>query len=736
MPRRLTLRPRNLDPLDPTLGPGPTTSGNSALGGRTRPGAGADGAGGNDTSSRFGDRFPGRPDRSGPGPGPPGGGSPPRTGRPPTPPRQTPQDFPEIWWSGDRAPLAIIYGRARVRCFPVTMAQDGDKLVFLYIIGLGPISEIEDVYINSQEFDGAAEEFDGWTINEYLGTDSQTADPLLSAAITGSPGYTDALDGSDSTTGLGSAYLAISAPVGSVSGVPFVEVIAQGREITDPRTSPATVAYSTNPALILADIIRSDVYGWGRSVDDTSLGEAADACDETVGGEKRRELGLVLYEPREALSVVQEIAEYAAVIMDREGDTIRLVPDRPRAVDHHLNDKDHIISSRYTRKRATDVPEVVEVAWYDVDAGREKEIRQPNDDAATAIIRARLTGIPSYAQAKREAIERYNRERLEDLSGEIVIAGRGLGIQVGDVVAITDRTIAITDKPFRVLSVRIQQPGVFRLGLSEYQAGVYSDDVTAEPDSEDTGLPGVFAAPPRPGSIESNNGIQTVTAELEGDTKQQTVTVAAGLEAPDFPVDFVGIGYRYNIPSRRYQVEAYDPSSSPARFVSRTIMEGVLYYGTLTSSGNVPVWLIDGVPVDDFVAHELRIREIGRDGRLSAERVVQCDILSDNRPQSKYFRVFDDDMSIAVSGGDLIVDWGSGVPFGGENFSLDLVRVSPSFNDFGTVIEDMALSATNVNLGTSYFSGTGSHEFFAALYLVDRYSRRVVIGQVLETVTV
>ena len=712
MPRRLTLRPRELGPIDPTLGPGPTTQGNPALGGRVRPGAGPDGAGGNNTSSRFGDRFPGRPDRSGPGPAPPGGGAPPRTGRPPTPPRQTPQDFPEIWWSGDRAPLAIIYGRARVRCFPVTMVQDGDKLVFLYIIGLGPITAVDDVYINSQEFDSAAEEFDGWTINEYLGTGSQTADPLLSAAITGSPGYTDALDGSDSTTGLGSAYLAISAPVGSVSGVPFVEVIAQGRAVTDPRTSPQTVAYSTNPSLILADIIESDLYGWGRDVNESSLADAANANDETVGGAKRRELGLVLYEPREALSVVQEIAEYAAVIMDREGDRIRFVPDRPRAVDLALNDKDHIISSRYTRKRATDVPEAVEVAWYDVEAGREKEVRAPNDDAATAIIRARLTGIPTYAQAKREAIERYNRERLEDLSGEIVIAGRGLVVQVGDVVSITDRTIAVTDKPFRVLSVRIQQPGVFRIGLVEYQPGVYSDDVTAEPESEDTGLPGVFTPQSAPVLAGGGENVSIVRTDNDGDPQvfEYFIPVARSDDDP-------GPGV--------FSVQVFRASDDV--LVSHTILEGEPREANFTGGPPTPekYWNIRA-PTKSFEQHKAVVRRVYNNGLYSSPLLITSTTF-DNRAVSRFAGFFNGSISGSRSGDDLTVTWGSGMPYGFQTVQLYVQRISPSAADPAGTVNNISLSATESTLSSAFVSGA-EHTFIVNLLVQDQYGREVNIG--------
>jgi len=410
-------------------------------------------------------------------------------------PRQTPQDFPELVWGGERAPLAIVYGRTRVKAFPWVFEQDGSDLVIGYVFALGEIQEVENVYVNSVEFDDTSANFDGWTVNTYTGTDSQTADGLLSSAITG---YTDALDGSGTFSGEGIAYLVISAPATSINGLPSVEALVKGRKVNDYRGSPTTTAYSDNPALCLADLVASDVYGWGKTLDTDSVNDAADACDDAVDGVARRKLGYALYDPRPTTQVVQELADLAGVILDRSGDTVRFVPDRLRSTDVTLDDKTQIISSRYERRRTSAIPDAVEVSWYDADTGREKSVRHPRTQTNN-LLRVRLAGIPNYSQALREAEERYDRARLEDLTADVVVAGVGSRIQIGDVVAVTDRTIDIEEKQFRVNEVQIQSPGVHRLALTEYQGAVYNDDFGTEDVAADTGFSdGNFDAPGTP----------------------------------------------------------------------------------------------------------------------------------------------------------------------------------------------------------------------------------------------
>ena len=88
-------------------------------------------------------------------------------------------------------------------------------------------------------------------------------------------GYTDKLRGI--------AYLVIAVPRTELRGIPKVDARVQGLKVSDPRTSPPTVAYSDNPALCLADFITDTDYGMGLTLDTTTVDAVADSNDGSIG---------------------------------------------------------------------------------------------------------------------------------------------------------------------------------------------------------------------------------------------------------------------------------------------------------------------------------------------------------------------------------------------------------------------------------------------------------------------
>lgn len=70
-------------------------------------------------------------------------------------------------------------------------------------------------------------------------------------------------------------------------GIPQVSFIMRGKaDISDPRTSPPTVGYTTNPALVIGDYLNNSIWGfnaeWGSEIDIPQLIAAANICDEQV----------------------------------------------------------------------------------------------------------------------------------------------------------------------------------------------------------------------------------------------------------------------------------------------------------------------------------------------------------------------------------------------------------------------------------------------------------------------
>src|SRR5690606_24331090 len=120
------------------------------------------------------------------------------------------------------------------------------------------------------------------TMTHYDGTDSQTVDSTLSAAIAG---FADAYTGW--------AYTVFVVPTGTITGFPQtarIEAVVRGRLVFDPRDD--STAYSQNPALCMADFIQSADYGPGLVA--SGVDDCADYCDETISSTARCEIGIAI----------------------------------------------------------------------------------------------------------------------------------------------------------------------------------------------------------------------------------------------------------------------------------------------------------------------------------------------------------------------------------------------------------------------------------------------------------
>ena len=328
------------------------------------------------------------------------------------------------------------------------------------------------------------------TINQYLGTQSQTADPLLVAAITD---YTDTL--------AGLAYIVLQMPAGVMDSWPQVVCEIRGLKVYNPKT--ATTVYSENPALCLGDLIRSSEYGRGTAVDNTALEAAQDACDELVGGEVRRRLCMSLDSAQMVDEWVDILRAYAGCWVDYRGPTAFLIPDRPSASVMSLTAADILKGSLTIKKSdSADIPTVIRVLYSNTAGGEWIEAR--SDPAQTpgvgsgAVQRREseinMNGVTRHSQAYREAIERLNKLTLSDLSVRFTMFDAGLRLVLGDVFTIT-HPLGLTAKLMRIIEAPKQASiGRWQIVAIEYDAAAYSDDVVTEPSAPDTSLP--VNAPP------------------------------------------------------------------------------------------------------------------------------------------------------------------------------------------------------------------------------------------------
>lgn len=214
---------------------------------------------------------------------------------------------------GTVEPRRIIYGKAKVsgmHVIPpwVSGTQNQDLHQVIAVAG-HEITGVSTIYFNQDQIPNDSSPYiitpvtgtdsDGLVVSGtyankawvrvYLGTGSQTVDYKLNQAF---PSYWDS-----NHRGLGVAYIACTFRYDETAyktGKPEVSCLLSGKKVYDPRldTSPGAnptnasyIAYSTNPALCLADYLIDDDIGVGESasrIDWDSVVAAANICDEDV----------------------------------------------------------------------------------------------------------------------------------------------------------------------------------------------------------------------------------------------------------------------------------------------------------------------------------------------------------------------------------------------------------------------------------------------------------------------
>lgn len=402
----------------------------------------------------------------------------------------------QVMVAAEGAAIPICYGRVRVGARIFAAAVLDRRLVLGCLWCVGPIHSVESI-----EIDDAAPAADV-KIQHYLGSPSQGVSSLLAAAI---PGYADTLVASVDGTQLGMAYSVLRIPARLGGGFPRVAAVVRGRKVADPRTSGGAAAWSRNPALIAADFIASAAYGQGLAVSDADLSAAADACDEVMAdGQPRRALDIAIEQELPAAQWSEVLAGYAGCFLARDGNAVRLVPDRPAASSRAISAADIVEGSLRLRQRAKrDVPTVVRVEWTDTGVTpwrtREAIAQLAGVDLGTTPRREdriSLPGVTSYAQAHREAVERLNAaQRL--LEVEFVTFDFGLSTQRGDVVKLLHPEW-MGPRWWRITDVRLTAPGRWAVTAREYASAVYSDAVLSDVTGLPPGLPSDDTVEPPP----------------------------------------------------------------------------------------------------------------------------------------------------------------------------------------------------------------------------------------------
>ena len=414
------------------------------------------------------------------------------------------------------APIGYGYGRCRVGIgilHPVV--GTAGALLVPGFIGKGPIDAIETVTIDDLALPTDV------THTDYTGAAGQGIDADLAAAwaLIGVT-YADKMPGM--------AYTVVRIPYGPGAKLGNINVTARLLKVYDSRLDstnggsgsqrlldPTTWAWSQNPVLALAHFLSTPGYGAAETLDWSTVATCADIADATLTSgtvtQTRRQIGIFIDRQQDVTAVEETLRSYAGVFIVREDATVRLIADAPASVVYAFTNAapaNYLLESLEIAGRSRgNSPTVVTVKWTDTTqvpwSTQEVTVKASGVDAGTVPWVESAIDWPGCQQAGmayREAVRRINEFSLVDTVIKLTGTDDVLRVRRGDVVSVTDSE-GLSAKPYRVTDVFPVSPGRWTVAGSEYQAGLYSDEVYTGPTIPDSVLPSPFVPPTPTGLV-------------------------------------------------------------------------------------------------------------------------------------------------------------------------------------------------------------------------------------------
>ena len=403
------------------------------------------------------------------------------------------------------APHRIVYGKLRVGgpiVFLETTSTSNEFLHIVIVLASHEINAVTAVYFDDYELqlDGSGNEtgdFDGFArVKWKLGTANQTAFEDL---VTESDGLWTV---DHRLRGRAALYVRLKYSTDKFpNGIPNITAIIEGKKVYDPRS--LTTAYSTNPALIIADFLKDTAYGLGvpsNEIDQTALIAAANICDEDIpldaGGTENRYEAHGSFDSVETPEAILNklVTSMAGKLLLTNGywvilagayrtPTITLDEDDLRAgiriqtlqsKNQQFNSIRGVFAAPENLYQPTDFPAIKSATYIAEDSGVEtwKDITLPFTTSVT--MAQRLAKIDLLRS--RQQISLIYPAKLS-----------AFNVQVGDVVYINNTRLGWSSKPFEVVSNTIvlnDEDGAlligFDLDLRETATNVYDWDASEE----------------------------------------------------------------------------------------------------------------------------------------------------------------------------------------------------------------------------------------------------------------
>jgi len=349
---------------------------------------------------------------------------------------------------------------------PILIAADdsGETLAMDMLWSVGEIDYFEGLLVD-RVFEGRADMLGN--MEHFEGTAGQAASTIMTA-LKGS--YDTLANKAHSVLRWRSDYATLQ-----------IQGWVRGLLLVDPRASPQLV-YSTNPALALARIL----VDCGYTMNWTSVGDAADYCDEVIGSPnvKRWEIGGQITRRAPAREWISALALYANCFVDRIGDEVYLIPDMPRSSNHTVTADDMILESvRISHAGGRDVPSAVTVYGqsFEVESlitgvytSGPISYTYGTPDGAGSVAEIQMPFLQTVHACGRMAEQIY-RKAHNDMTLEFIGFDDGLQRTIGDVGSITNAAFDLSAELMTLIENEQISRGRWRRKYVQYVASNYSD---------------------------------------------------------------------------------------------------------------------------------------------------------------------------------------------------------------------------------------------------------------------
>ncbi len=368
----------------------------------------------------------------------------------------------------------IIYGK--VKCAGNIIWQDvSDSSTIKRVVCFadGPINSFSNVKFN----DIAVSDLSGCSYTAYLGNGTQAIDSRI-------PGTTQT-DKARVVGGLKyDAYLAITAKASEkINGGFNVTAEVEGSKVrVYTTTSTYTTIYSNNPAWCILDFLTS-YNGCGISFDEIDIQSFLDAatyCNQTVDGQSRFTLNLILDVKKSRLDWLGDMLVCCRGYLTYQDGKVALKIEQVENT-MQVFTPDNIItnSEKFWTTSREERYDIVKILYVDpnseyirVYAQAEAPVFQ-NEQPIVQEVAA--YGVTNFKQASRLAWFYLNQAITCNKYISFQTTKEGLDRTVGDVIEITSTFLGYTNKKMRIIHMAEAQEGQIEVTCKEYNADLYSD---------------------------------------------------------------------------------------------------------------------------------------------------------------------------------------------------------------------------------------------------------------------